>query len=68
MTYIALAAYRGYASTRNVKIPENTRSILLPASDQQISVGRCGFGMLLASYPVANTALPMIGTVNNNDN
>ncbi len=55
----ALAAYNGYASTRKVKTPEKTRSIL---KKQESMVGSCVEAYIEKSHPAAKTALPMIGT------
>ena len=55
----ALAAYNGYASTRKVKTPEKTSSML----NTKISDGFLLVGILEGEAdPAAKTELPMIGT------
>ena len=54
----ALAAYKGYASTRKVNTPEKTNSVLLPLiSEVRLKVEAS------TTYPMPKMALPMIGTI-----
>ena len=60
----AEAAYSGYASTRKVKMPENTSKILWRPPGQRST---CVQSIWIATNPVPNTALPMIGTIQGTD-
>lgn len=72
----ALAANVGYASTKNVKIPEYTRIVLEVTRRISITISKsqvardcetggvvCQVGFNDGSYPAPKTALPMIGAI-----